>query len=71
MSLPENIVDKIMLYNSHPVADLIKATIQVTPDRWYQRNTTYENYKDERLFYTLMFQCHPPKNKLNKQRKPP
>ena len=34
MNIPESLYHKIMMYNSHPVADLIKTNIQTVKNIW-------------------------------------
>ena len=71
--LPENVVNKIMLYNSHPVADLFKKEFEddlllhFTP---HKTRTHIKCYDDMILFAYDYLPCKPqprePKAKPNK-----
>ena len=47
MELPEHIISKIMLYNSHPIADLLK---EYKEEWYYDYRERYYTFPDEYFF---------------------
>ena len=51
MNIPENIINKIMLYNSHPVADMVKMNIE-TVNKSGRNNYGSSTYAD--MYFNCM-----------------
>ena len=71
MNIPENIIDKIMLYNSHPVADMIKNVFDEYSFDFEDGDTLYGRFylrrkqmkcnlevlDDDKCFIAELFDC--------------
>jgi len=55
MNLPEHIINKIMLYVSHPVADIVKESMETVTALC--KNTCRDSYGETSTYSDMYFNC--------------